>query len=178
VISDCPGWFPNVLRTHPPICRAQLDGQHLSFIVPKMTVLTRKSRQSVMFTRMDPLFTRYACISDNPRTHLTNRYRSGHINYYNIHSDFGVISKRMNQVGPDRPPEAPLLTDDVWDFIQICWRDHPVWRPDADQVRNLLKELISQYSQEELLSTLPPEELLSPTFPPDEFEAGLSSTER
>ena len=87
--------------------------------------------------------------------------------YYNI-KDFGVYSKKVNQVGPDRPPAAPLLTDDVWNFIQVCWRDHPMWRPDADQVRDLLKELISQYSQEELLSTLPPEELPS-TFPSDEF---------
>lgn len=84
--------------------------------------------------------------------------------YYNVISESLVMLKKATQVAPDRPPTAPLLTDDVWDFIQLCWRDDPKWRPDANEVREKLKELVDEYSKEELLATLPAEL---------DFEAGL-----
>ncbi|KIM37381.1 hypothetical protein M413DRAFT_273643 [Hebeloma cylindrosporum] len=80
---------------------------------------------------------------------------STYIPYYNVQSEHLITLKKARQIAPDRPPSAPLLTDDVWDFIQLCWRDYPPWRPDADEVRERLKELVREYSKEELLVTLP-----------------------
>jgi serine/threonine protein kinase len=89
---------------------------------------------------------------------------STYMPYYNIKSEARIILMKASPVAPERPPTAALLTDDVWDFIQLCWRDYPPWRPDAEEVREKLKELVQQYSKEELLATLPAEL---------EYEAGL-----
>ena len=168
----CPGWSANFLCTRPPICWAHLDGQHPNFTVSKMVFLNRKSLINVTFIHMDALFTRYACIRlDGPSTLLIIKLIdvavqviSTYVPYYNIKSEPRIILMKASPVAPERPPTAPLLTDDVWDFIQLCWRDHPPWRPDADEVKEKLKELVQQYSREELQATLPAEL---------EYEAGL-----
>lgn len=100
----------------------------------------------------------------NKLIYTTIQVISTYLPYYNIKSEHRIILMKASSVAPERPPTAPLLTDDVWDFIQLCWRDYPPWRPDADEVREKLKELVQQYSKEELLETLPAEL---------EYEAGL-----
>lgn len=137
-----------------------------------MVFLNRKSLINVTFIHMDALFTRYACIRlDGPSTLLIIKLIdvavqviSTYVPYYNIKSEPRIILMKASPVAPERPPTAPLLTDDVWDFIQLCWRDYPPWRPDADEVKEKLKELVQQYSREELQATLPAEL---------EYEAGL-----
>lgn len=100
----------------------------------------------------------------NKLIYTTIQVISTYLPYYNIKSEPRIILMKASSVAPERPPTAPLLTDDVWDFIQLCWRDYSPWRPDADEVREKLKELVQQYSKEELLETLPAEL---------EYEAGL-----
>jgi len=75
--------------------------------------------------------------------------------YYNIKVETLIILEKMNRTTPNRPL-SPLLTDNVWDFIRLCWRD-PIWRPDAAEVAAKLKELVHQYSQEELVQIWPAE---------------------
>jgi len=81
---------------------------------------------------------------------------STYLPYYDINVEIAITLEKMNRTTPNRPP-SPLLTNDVWDFIRLCWRDDPMWRPDVGQVVAKLKELIGQYSQEELAQIWPAE---------------------
>ncbi|CAA7263885.1 unnamed protein product [Cyclocybe aegerita] len=74
---------------------------------------------------------------------------SGCLPYFNIESDYYVALQKMTLIPPARP-DSSLLTNEIWDFIQLCWRDEPNWRPEATQVGRKLQVITSGYSNEAL----------------------------
>ncbi|CAA7263884.1 unnamed protein product [Cyclocybe aegerita] len=80
---------------------------------------------------------------------------SGHLPYYDIPTDHMVLVYKTMHTRPARPP-CELLTDEIWDLIQLCWRDEPAWRPEVTQISRKLRTVKSGYSNEELAKTLPP----------------------
>ncbi|KAJ3504599.1 hypothetical protein NLJ89_g7855 [Agrocybe chaxingu] len=80
---------------------------------------------------------------------------SGHLPYYDVPTDHMVLVHKTMHTRPARPP-CELLTDEIWDLIQLCWRDEPAWRPEATQISRKLRMVKSKYSEEDLANTLAP----------------------
>ncbi|PPQ94916.1 hypothetical protein CVT25_004402, partial [Psilocybe cyanescens] len=79
---------------------------------------------------------------------------SGKLPHFDINVQELVINRKMRGSPPPRPPG---IADDIWCFIQLCWRDTPEERPEANQVLRKLEKIHQQYSKhspEELESTL------------------------
>ncbi|KDR71882.1 hypothetical protein GALMADRAFT_783839 [Galerina marginata CBS 339.88] len=76
--------------------------------------------------------------------------------YFNIKDEFPVVLQKMTRTPPLRPP-GPLLSDEIWSFIQLCWRDRPGQRPEASQVAKKIQSIYQSHSFEALEAKLPME---------------------
>ncbi|KAJ3504598.1 hypothetical protein NLJ89_g7854 [Agrocybe chaxingu] len=79
---------------------------------------------------------------------------SGYLPYFDIENDYQVMIQKMTHIPPARPASG-LLTNEIWDFIQLCWREEPNWRPEAMQVGRKLQVISSGYSNEALNAAFP-----------------------
>ncbi|KAF4622287.1 hypothetical protein D9613_009039 [Agrocybe pediades] len=59
-----------------------------------------------------------------------------------------VMYKKLKGVQSMRPSaeEAPFLTDEIWSFIELCWREAPETRPESTQVSRKLRLLRDELS--------------------------------
>ncbi|KDR84190.1 hypothetical protein GALMADRAFT_133541 [Galerina marginata CBS 339.88] len=80
---------------------------------------------------------------------VTLQVISGRIPYENIRHDMRVLMELMNGTYPPRPSE-PLLSNDFWNFIVICWNQ----RPGIDEVRRKLQLLRDSCSDEALAANV------------------------
>ena len=74
--------------------------------------------------------------------------------YFSINEQL-VRAYKVAEILPERP-ESVLLTDDIWEFIQLCWRKIPEFRPEVFQVSRWLQDIHEGIPPEHLEATLPP----------------------
>ncbi|KIK57557.1 hypothetical protein GYMLUDRAFT_46128 [Collybiopsis luxurians FD-317 M1] len=72
---------------------------------------------------------------------VTLEILSGRVPYHYIPGDAQVIFELAQGRKPRRPASS-FVTDAQWEFIQNCWHDDPVLRPDADEVVRTLQVLL------------------------------------
>jgi len=78
---------------------------------------------------------------------------TGQLPYAGLH-EMTIMLRKIQNVPSVRPSHSPLLTDDIWSFIELCWRDVPENRPEGTQVAKKLQEVLQSYSMEALEKTL------------------------
>jgi len=66
-----------------------------------------------------------------------------------------IRAYKVAEILPERP-ECALLTNDIWELIQLCWRKIPEFRPEVSQVSRWLQEIHEGVPPQQLATTLPP----------------------
>lgn len=65
------------------------------------------------------------------QTYVT-KILTGKVPYHHRKNDIQVLHEIMRGIKPRRPD---LMSEDIWDFLQTCWRDDPPSRPNVSVVR-------------------------------------------
>ena len=63
---------------------------------------------------------------------------SGKLPYHHRKNDIQVLHEIMRGI---KPRKAESISEEVWDLIQMCWRDDPLTRPSVSEVRQVIDKL-------------------------------------